>query len=158
MMMMMVMIALNRQSPNHSSPLERCNRRNRPSKRLAASQCFARGQAFTNCRKLRTSRCGSKVLIGACNLHIWLLWIAIFKPQWILVVIPPGERTCWCKIHCMCRSVDGLRTGSEGFHIASLVSDYSICINFNVVVLSLDFLQVIVGISLFNLSRLQKHS
>ena len=72
MVMMMVMIALNRQSPNHSSPLERCNRRNRPSKRLAASQqCFARGQAFTNCRKLRTSRCGSKVLIGACNLHLW---------------------------------------------------------------------------------------
>ena len=28
------MMAINRQSPNHSGPLERCNRRNRPPKNL----------------------------------------------------------------------------------------------------------------------------
>ena len=31
------------------------------------SQRFARGQAFTNCRKLRTSRCGSKMLCAICT-------------------------------------------------------------------------------------------
>ena len=76
------------------------------------------------------------------------LQIANFEPKSILVVIHLVKEHVDAK-SIACRGVDSLRTEFEGFHIASLVYDSSICINFNLVVLSHNSLQVVVGTSWF---------